>query len=45
MIYERYVPSFRCKVSLERSVSMAEIDDLRVVFIDFYVPALTSRLH
>jgi hypothetical protein len=37
-------PSFQCKMNLERSMSTREVDGLSLIFIDFYVPALTPRL-
>jgi len=41
MTYKGVVPSFQCKMSLDHSTSMREIDDLSLIFIDFYVLALT----
>jgi hypothetical protein len=45
IIYKRNVPSIQCKKRLRFSNSMSEIDFLSLVFIDFYVPALTPRLY
>jgi hypothetical protein len=44
IIYKWNVPSIQCKERLWGSNSMREVDCLNLVFIDFYVPALTPRL-
>jgi hypothetical protein len=40
MIDERNVPFIQCKMSLRR-----KLDDLSLISIDFYVPALTPPLN
>jgi len=45
IVYKGNVPSFQCKISLELSSPMGEVDDLSLILIDLYVPALTPRLH
>jgi hypothetical protein len=45
LVYKGDVPSFQCKTILDRSMPAREIDGLSLVFIDFYIPALTPRLH
>jgi hypothetical protein len=47
MIDERdtRIPSIQCKMSLNGTKSARKVDDLRLIFIDFYVPALTPRLN
>jgi len=42
MIYEGDVLFFQCKMCLDRSTSMREIEDLILVFTDFYIAMLTS---
>jgi hypothetical protein len=42
---KRDVPSFQWEMSLDWSTTMREIDGLRIILIDFYVPALTPPLH
>jgi hypothetical protein len=44
MIDEGDIPSIQCKMSLRERTSMRKVDVLSLVFIEFYVPALTSRL-
>jgi len=34
-VYKRHVPSLQCKMSLDRSTSMREVDGFSPVFIDF----------
>jgi len=43
--YKGKVPSFHCKMSLDRSMSAGEVDGLSLILIDSYIPALTPRLH
>jgi hypothetical protein len=43
MIHEGDIPSIQCKMSLRGPKSMRKVDDLSLVFSDFYVPALTPR--
>jgi hypothetical protein len=38
------IPSILCKMSLRRLKSMRKVDGLSLIFIEFYVPALTPRL-
>jgi hypothetical protein len=45
MIYKGDFPSFQCKMSLDRSSSMGEIDGLNVISIDFDVLSFMPRLH
>jgi len=45
MVAEGYVPSFQCKMNLDRFTSMGEIDGLVHIFIGFYVARLTRRRH
>jgi hypothetical protein len=45
MIDERDIPSIQCKVSLMGLKSVRKVDGMSVVFIDFYVPALTPLLN
>jgi hypothetical protein len=44
VIDEGDVPSIQCKMSLRWPKSMRNIDGLSLIFIDFYVPALTPHL-
>jgi hypothetical protein len=44
MTDEGDIPSIEYKMSLRRTNSMRKVDDLSLIFIDFYVPALTPRL-
>jgi hypothetical protein len=37
------IPSIQCKMSLKGPKSMRKVDGLSLIFIDFYVPALTPR--
>jgi hypothetical protein len=37
------IPSIQCKMSLSGPNSMRKVDGLSLMFIDFYVPALTLR--
>jgi hypothetical protein len=41
LIYKLDVPSVQCKMFLRRSNSVREIDCLSLIFIDYYVRALT----
>jgi hypothetical protein len=45
IIYKRNVPSIQRKKRLRGSNSVREVDCLSLIFIDFYVPALTPRLY
>jgi hypothetical protein len=36
--------STQCKIGLKGPKSMRRVDDLSLIFIDFYVPALTPRV-
>jgi hypothetical protein len=45
MIDEGDIPSIQCKMSLRGPKSMKKVDGLILIFIDFYVPALTQRLN
>jgi hypothetical protein len=45
MIYKGDVPSVPCTTSLDRSTTAGDIDGPSLIFIDFYVPALTPLLH
>jgi hypothetical protein len=38
-------PSIQCNMSLGPPTSMRKVDGLCLIFIDFYVPALTPRLN
>jgi hypothetical protein len=38
-------PFIKCKMSLRRPKSMRKVVALRLIFIDFYVPALRTRLN
>jgi hypothetical protein len=44
MIDEGDIPSIQCKTSLRGPKSMRKVDGRSLIFIDFYVPALTPRL-
>jgi hypothetical protein len=44
MIDEGDIPSIQCTMSLRGPKSMRKVDGMSRIFIDFYVPALTSRL-
>jgi hypothetical protein len=44
MIDKMDILSIQCKMSLREPKSMREVDGLSLIFIDFYVPALTPRL-
>jgi len=39
------VPAFQCKMSLNRSTAMREIDDLCFILIEFHVPMLKPWIH
>jgi hypothetical protein len=39
------IPLFQCQMSLSGPKSVREVDGLSLIFIDFYVPALTPRLN
>jgi hypothetical protein len=39
------MPFIQCKMSVKEPKSMSKVDGLSLVFIDFYVPALTPRLN
>jgi hypothetical protein len=43
--YKGNVPSFQCKMSLDRSTSMGEIEGLNLIFIDLHILALTARFN
>jgi hypothetical protein len=45
LVYKGSVPFFQCKIILDRSVSMVEVDGLSIIVIDLHIPALTARLH
>jgi hypothetical protein len=45
MIDEGDISSIQCKMSLRGPNSMRQADGLRLILIDFYVPALTSRIN
>jgi hypothetical protein len=45
MIDKGDVPSIQCKMSLGGPKSMRKGHGLSLIFIDFYVPALTPRLN
>jgi hypothetical protein len=45
MIDEGDIPSILCKRSLGRPMSMRKVNGLSLIFVDIYVPALTSRLN
>jgi hypothetical protein len=44
-IHEGDIPSIQCKMNLRGPKSMRKVDGLSLIFIDFYVPALTPRLN
>jgi hypothetical protein len=44
MIDEGDIPSIQYKMSLKEIESMRKVDDLSLIFIDFYAPAFTPRL-
>jgi hypothetical protein len=44
MIDEGDVPSIQCEMNLREPKSVRKVDGLSLIFIDFYVPALTPRL-
>jgi hypothetical protein len=37
------IPFIHCKMSLRGPESIRKVDGLRLIFIDFYVPAFTPR--
>jgi hypothetical protein len=45
MIDKGDVSAIQCKMSLRGPKSMTKLDGLSLIFIDFYVPALTPRLN
>jgi hypothetical protein len=45
MTDEGNIQSIQCKMSLRGPKSMRKVDGLSLIFIDFYVPALTTRLN
>jgi hypothetical protein len=45
MIDVRDIPSVQCKMSLRGPMPVRKVDGLSLIFIDFYVPALTPRLN
>jgi hypothetical protein len=45
IIYKGNVVSFQCKISLNWSASMGEVDVLSLILIDLYVPLFMPRLH
>jgi hypothetical protein len=44
MTYKGDVPSVQNKLARRRATSMREADDLSLIFVDFYVPMIASRL-
>jgi hypothetical protein len=45
MIDEGDIPSIQCNMSVSVVKSMRKVDGLNLIFIDFHVPVLTSRLN
>jgi hypothetical protein len=45
MIEKGDIPSIQCKRSLREPKSMRKVGGLSLIFIDFYVPALTPLLN
>jgi hypothetical protein len=45
MTDEGDIPSIQCKMSLRGPKSMRKVDGLSLMFVDFYVRALTKRLN
>jgi hypothetical protein len=45
MINERDIPSIQCKIGLRGPKSRRKVDGLSLIFVDFYIPALISRLN
>jgi hypothetical protein len=45
MIDEGDIASTQCKMSLKGPKCMGKVDGLSLIFIDFYVPELTTRLN
>jgi hypothetical protein len=45
MIEEGDIPSIQCKISLRRPKSMRKVNFVTLVFIFFYISALTPRLN
>jgi hypothetical protein len=45
MIYKGDIPSIQCKMRLRGPRSISKVDGLSLIFIDFYVPAITPRLN
>jgi hypothetical protein len=45
MIDKGDIPSIQCKMSLGGPKSMRKVDGMSIIFIYFYVPALTPRLN
>jgi hypothetical protein len=45
MTDEGDIPSIQCKMSLRGPTSMRTVDGLSLIFIVFYVSALTTRLN
>jgi hypothetical protein len=45
MVSKGNLSSFQCKKSLDWCESVGEVDSLILILIDYYVPALTPRLH
>jgi hypothetical protein len=43
MIDEGDIPSILCKISLSGPKSVRKVDGLRLILINFYIPALTPR--
>jgi hypothetical protein len=45
LIDEGDIPSIQCKMHLRGPKSMRKVDGLNLIFIDFYVPALSPYLN
>jgi hypothetical protein len=45
MTYEGDIPSIQCKMSFRGPKSMGKVDGLSLIYIDFFVPTLTSRFN
>jgi hypothetical protein len=45
MFDKRDIPSIQCKMRLKGLKSMRKVDGLNLIFIEFYVPALTPCLN
>jgi hypothetical protein len=44
MVDKEDIPSIQCKMSLRGHKSVGKVDDLSLIFNDFYVPVLTPHL-